>query len=36
MDQEYAEFVVRDTALHLLQAMVIYGVALTAYWIFVA
>jgi hypothetical protein len=34
-EQEYADWIVRDTAEHLMQALAVYGIALGSYWIFV-
>ena len=34
-DKEYAEWVVADTMQQVVQAVTIYGVALTAYWVFI-
>jgi hypothetical protein len=35
MDQEYLEFVVKDTLPMLAQALAVYLGALAAYWIFI-
>lgn len=34
-DKEYAEWVVADTMQQVVQAVTIYAVILTAYWVFI-
>ncbi len=34
-DEEYAQWVVSDTAEQVVPALIIYAVALTAYWVFI-
>lgn len=34
-EQEYAEFLVKDTLAYAAHAAVIYGVALASFWLFV-
>ena len=34
-DKEYAEWMWKDTFSQLIPVLVIYGLALTAYWVFI-